>query len=497
MNFLSKIEAPMKTLVPLIKVLRPGEVRLVKHFLKLETNAEVKKRLQLFELIVSGKVDTDKKALKKLYKTEKNNSAFSHLKERLRKDVLNVLFLQDASKKFSTKYANAEFECRRNFIQADILIARGAYNEGAQLLEKALEKAKKFELPIESILMEQLLRKMYHRIKSLKTLELYNQNIQKNIRFLEDLNKVEEFSNILAVPRLFKANPKFTSDEYKKEMIVELDKMYKRTNSAKIGFWYYMTANDYYSNQREFDEALKHNLSFLELIKNEPAVYSSANWAGANGYVAENFINTHAYEDAIGYAQIAVRNFKKDGINEFNALEVLFFAFYRSYQFEEAENILNKVFVHQRLKANAFYHAKWLYLRACLEFSKHEFSKALKTLNEITELNKDKSGWLLGLRMLELLIMVEKRDFDWFDFKLENFRKLLQRQKLENIQRSKVIFNVLKTLSKTEFDFFETMEKEKENIRLLEEAQNEFYWDPKGFEVIRFDDWLKSKVDSF
>ena len=55
---------------------------------------------------------------------------------------------------------------------------------------------------------------------------------------------------------------------------------------------------------------------------------------------------------------------------------------------------------------------------------------------------------------------IEKNDFEWFDFKLENFRKLLQRQKEENIQRSKVIFNILKTLSKSEFDYFETLEKE-------------------------------------
>ena len=126
----------MKQLVPLVKVLRPGEIRLIKHFFSLESNAEVKKRAELFTLILSKKAQTDQKALKKLYKTETNTSAFSHLKERLRKDVLNVLFLQDASKKFSTKYANAEFECRRNYIQADILIARGAYFPAIKLLER-------------------------------------------------------------------------------------------------------------------------------------------------------------------------------------------------------------------------------------------------------------------------------------------------------------------------------------------------------------------------
>lgn len=485
----------MKQLIPLVKVLRPGEIRLIKHFFKLESNAETKKRAELFDLILSGKVQSDKKALKKLYKTEKNNSAYSHLKERLRKDVLNVLFLQDASKKFSTKYANAEFECRRNYIQADILIARGAYNEGVQLLEKSLLKAKKFELAAEAIMMEQLLRKMFHRIKSLKTLETHNESIKNNIRFLEDLNKVEEYSNILSVPKLFKANKRIGTEEFKKEMIEELEGIFERTRSAKVGFWYYVTISDYLINQKKFDEALEYNRKFLELVKNEPAIFSAPNWAGVNMNVADNLIQTGAYEEAIDNAKVALKNFKPGGINEFSSLEVLFFAYFRSYLFSEADDVLKKAFDHPRLKANAFYHAKWLYLRACLEFSQSEFNKALKTLNESTELNKDKSGWLLGLRMLELLIMVEIGDFEWFDFKLENFRKLLQRQKEENIQRSKVIFNVLKTLSKMDFDYFDAQEKEDKNLKLLEEGNNELHWDPKGFEVIRFDDWIKSKMD--
>lgn len=485
----------MKQLVSLVNALKPGEIRLLKHFFRLDSNAEEKKRSELFELILSGKAMTDEKALKKLYKTKKNTSAFSHLKERLRKDVLNILFLQDSSKKFGTKYANAEFECRRSYIQADILIARGAYNEGVQILEKALVKAEKFELAAEAIMMEQLLRKMFHRIKNLKTLETHNENIKNNIHFLEDLNKVEEYSNILSVPKLFKANKRIGTDEFKKEMIEELEEIFKRTKSAKVGFWYYVTISDYLINQKKFEEALNYNMDFLKLVETEPAIYSAPNWAGVNMNVADNLIQTGAYEEAVDYAKVASKNFKAGGINEFSALEVLFFAYFRSYLFDEAKYILDRAFVHPRLKANAFYHAKWLYLRACLEFSNHEFDKALKTLNESTELNKDKSGWLLGYRLLELLIMAEIDDFEWFDFKLENFRKLLQRQKTENVQRSKVIFTVLKTLAKMNFDYFDTMEKENKNITLLEEAQGELQWDPKGFEVIRFDDWIKSKMD--
>lgn len=485
----------MKQLVPLIKVLRPGEIRLVIHFLKLESNAEVKKRLELFNLIVSGKADTDKKALKKLYKTDKNTSAFSHLKERLRKDVLNVLFLQDASKKFSTKYANAEFECRRNYIQADILIARGAYLPAIKILERNLQLAEKYELAAEKTLTQQLARTMTHRIKSEKKLEDYNTSIRKSLELMAGLNRVEEIAHFFSYPQLFKANKKVSQPDFKINTVEELKHLYEHTKSPKIGFWYHMAMGDYLVLIRNSAKALENNLQFLKLIEKSPSIHSQANLAGVNMNISSNLISLMRYDESVDYAKFAVRSFRKGGINQFNAMENLFFAHFRNNNLEAAEDVLKKVFEHPAMKANAFYPAKWLYLRACLEFSNSEFNKALKTLNESTELNKDKSGWLLGLRMLELLIMVEVGDFEWFDFKLENFRKLLQRQKEENIQRSKVIFNVLKTLSKLDFDYFDTFEKEQKNIQLLEEAENELQWDPKGFEVIRFDDWIKSKID--
>ena len=485
----------MKQLIPLVKVLRPGEIRLIKHFFKLESNAEVKKRAELFDLVLSGKVETDKKALKKLYKTDKNTSAFSHLKERLRKDILNVLFLQDASKKFSTKYANAEFECRRNYIQADILIARGAYIPAIKILERSTQLAEKYELAAEKTLIQQLMRTMTHRIKSEKRLEEYNKGIRKSLELMIELNRVEEIGHYFSYPQLFKGNKNVNQPEFKIKAIQELKELYEKTSSAKIGFWYHLTMDEYYTLTSKSIEALENNLKLMELTKTSPSIYSQANWAGVNMKISGNLIALSRYEESLEYGKVAVRSFRKGGINQFNAMENLFFAYFRNKSFESAEDILKKVFEHPAIKANSFYPAKWLYLRACLEFSKGEFNKSLKTLNESNELNKDKSGWLLGYRMLELLIMIEKGDFEWFDFKLENFRKLLQRQKEENVQRSKVIFNVLKSLSKMDFDYFDALEKEKKNIQLLEEAENELQWDPKGFEVVRFDDWIKSKMD--
>ena len=74
----------MKVLTQIVRVLKPAEVRLIRNFYKVQPNGEIKRRLELFELIKGGKANTDIEAAKAIYKSEPN-SAFSHLKTVYRK----------------------------------------------------------------------------------------------------------------------------------------------------------------------------------------------------------------------------------------------------------------------------------------------------------------------------------------------------------------------------------------------------------------------------
>ena len=85
-----------------------------------------------------------------IYKGEPN-SAFSHLKNRLQKDILNILLLKEGSKKYETKFAQATFDCRRMLIEGQILMERGAYKAGEAVLTKARELAAEYDLYAEGI----------------------------------------------------------------------------------------------------------------------------------------------------------------------------------------------------------------------------------------------------------------------------------------------------------------------------------------------------------
>lgn len=483
----------MKNLKPIVKVLMPGEIRVIRHFFKLNSNAEERKRGELFELILKNPNLTDEKAAKKLY-SAKPNSAYSHLKARLKRDILNVLYLHDGSKKAVSPHFKAIIESRKMLNQAFLLRTRGAFNEATQLLKNASEMAKKFELPAEEVMIKQTLREMTHRIKSEKVLADYNQDINRNVELLGELMKVEEFSYMITYPALFKTNNKLNDPDYKNQMIEELKASFEKTGFAKIGLWYYLIGIELATKQRESKKALALSLEFVKLVEKSPSIYTKNNWAGVNMTVANALINNLEYERAIGYSRIAVKNFPKGLMNELTATESLFFAQFRSKHYDDAHTTIDAAFIHPRLKANKFFHSKWLYLRANLQFMEGNHDKAMKTLNQDTELTKDKSGWLLGYRLLEILIMIERHDYEWVDFKIDSFRKLLQRQKDENIHRIKLILTILNTLHKSNYDFEETSIDESKNYKTLKRAEGDLYWNPMGFEVVRFDEWFEAKV---
>ncbi len=181
-------------------------------------------------------------------------------------------------------------------------------------------------------------------------------------------------------------------------------------------------------------------------------------------------------------------------MNELVSLQWLFFAQFRSGEMDEAGHTLQKAFSHPKLKSSDFLHAKWWFYQAAFYFVKGNYDKSLNALNQDRTLLKDKSTWMLGTRLLEIMNFIEQEQYRLIDFRVEALRKLLQRQKQSTLSRIKTIFKVLQTFVNYDYDFDITIDKEKRNILKLKEGEEDHAWDPMGVEMIRFDEWLLGKT---
>ena len=223
--------AGLNDLAELIRVLRPGEKGLIKHLYSRNSNKEDKLRLKLFELIEANKDISDAKA-KTLLGAKGGPSAYSHLKRRLKEDILNALLQQEANKRFGEDFRIAAFECRKKLTQAYVLMFRGAYLNAIPILKQAEQLTVDYELPLERIMIAQLYRESLHTISNYSDLEKKNNAISEAIKQFEALNEVEEFSLTLSAPQLFKDADK-ESLRFQSEK-VNLEESFKKFPLARI-----------------------------------------------------------------------------------------------------------------------------------------------------------------------------------------------------------------------------------------------------------------------
>jgi hypothetical protein len=358
------------------------------------------------------------------------------------------------------------------------------------VLLKAQDLAEEYELYAECVQINDLLRTNIGIRKGEAAYLSFEPKIIDNVSKLQKYLSVKDSYNRFGVISQFKKNFEKQSMAPLETALEEAGRFYKETGSATIGYYYNFLGIFYGHFLNDYELAEKYAKDYLKLIEVSPAISSDTRIASANLQIASISINKGDYAAAIGFAIAARDKFISGLFNELQAIEVQFVATFHNKDYAAANKIVEVAQLHPKFKANKQIPAKWEYYKANLSFVNSNYNDAAVVLMKETELTKDKAGWLMGYRVLELMCAVEQDDLDVFDYRTESFKKLLQRNKDENVVRPRTALKILGTYIKTGGDIKKTMVEEKENIELLSEGKGEYMWDAMGFELIRFDAWL-------
>lgn len=482
----------MDRLKGIVKVLRKGEKRLLRHLYSATTNGEDRLRLELFNLIESGKVTTDEEALIELGRTH-SRSAFSHLKTRLRDDMLNVLLLQEASKRVPQANRVAAFECRKKLAQAYVLIPRGAFREGVEILKTAKAQAVKYELVAEHILIDQLVREMVHLIKDVKQLHELNDTINRNMAVWADILRSEEISLVMTLPHLYKESEDIEDGMLRSERIDELRDLYRSSGSARVGFWYFLAYIEFANRNSMFTDAIEAGHKFIELVRDNPSVWSKNNMAGANQMLGTAYLNTRDYSNAAHHFNIADQNFPVAGNNRLANMEMLFRARLNMGDLTNATRTVEAAMIHPRIKSRADTLPRWYYFQSCIQLLSGDADSAYTTLNREGHLIKQRDEWNVWFRILEIMVMIEQRDEEWIDFKLQTLRKFIARYRKLGTPRVKASIEILSALIRNSLEFNSLGRKAEEALANCLSESDGYKWSPEGAEVIRMDFWIRSR----
>jgi hypothetical protein len=482
----------MERLKGIVKILRKGEKRLLRHLYSATTNGEDRLRLELFNLIDSGRVQTDEDAWNALGRAH-GKSAYSHLKSRLRDDLLNVLLLQESAKRIPQANRAAAFECRKKLAQAYVLIPRGAFQEGVEILKSAKAQAVKYELVAEHILIDQLVREMVHLIKDVRQLHELNETINRNMSVWSDILRSEEISLVMTLPHLYKETEELTDGMLRADRIEELKQLYDNSGSARVGFWYYLAYIEFANRNGLYQESISAGITFIDLVRSSPSIWSKNNMAGANQMLGTAYLNTRDYPKAVTHFGVADRNFPVAGNNRLANLEMLFRSQFALGDIPAARDTVEAALAHPRIKARPVTLPRWLYFQSCLLLREGDASEAFHTLNRDGYLAKQQDEWNVWYRILEIMCMIEQRDEEWVDFKLQTLRKLIARYRYLGTPRVKAAMEMLSAILRKGLEFQKLGAKPELALQNSLEEIPEFEWKPEQAEVLRLDQWLLSK----
>lgn len=485
----------MKELINIVETLNRGERKILQDFCEFKLSKNPEKKYQLLEMILRpGKPPTEEEVCLLLYDGKKT-SALSQLKKVLKDEILSLMLLQNVRGKYKTKTGVAIFSCRRYIMFGYLLLTKGLRKEAQGYIRKALKIAMENEMLIEIIQCYDLLRRSVGKFKGEKQYKQYSDAVIEYAVKLQQKYTAEELLKSLEIPNMFAVNQTTKMLSKSNAVLKEVKEIYEQTELTEVGAGYYRSIIYFYYYSRDFEKAKKYAYEFMEFVKSQPLLNMlESNVAGVNLQLATINIQLEQYEEAEKHCIIALDKFRKGFNNELSVLENLFFCYFRTQQFEKANEIIIRAMEHPQYRYAKFYEALWLYYKANLHFVKKEYSAAFQVLRENSYLMHDKAGWQLGYRLLEVLTMYECFGQGYTDMLIDNFNKLLQRQKRENISRIKIILKIFQSLQRNNFDFKRVVKTDKTRLEQLANGEDNYYWDPSSYEVIRFDEWFYSKI---
>jgi len=133
---------------------------------------------------------------------------------------------------------------------------------------------------------------------------------------------------------------------------------------------------------------------------------------------------------------------------------------------------------------------------AFAKFIESEYKSSLMLIQNTSEIEKDKSGWNITIRILTILNHIELENYNLAESLVENLRKHIERtDKVEPVsKRNLLISQVLFDLMRKSFDFKKTWKSKNKQILNLESGDAELRWQINTPEMIVFEEWFAAKL---
>ncbi len=489
----------------ILEALLPKERKVFKRFIRLFENDEAVHSLsiKLYDLLLKyGGTKDEEFFISKLYGNvnERANESFRKLLDRFRDKLYESMILDTniLNASYYIDVVSATLQAKKNTAVIYAVLLRGvSINEKKRLLNQAINQCKEFELFDELVIF----------------LKLYFEDVDYVIGYQKTKNRIEEIEYAIDCSKaVFKVRclvAFFIQDVQHKSLdqksfIIEIKNsvdtaklIYDQFKIKIILYNYFLLKAQYEHYIHNYLSAVETLNEMTELVLNTKCLFTRNRITVCYTNLAYTQNHLYRFEDSLNSmvsARTYYQNQKLEFQNYYKEAEV--FSFIYLLKYDEADSLLNEI-IETGLSMQPEFSSRSFYLHAIVKFLAGDYKKSFKLLQETREIENDKEGWNIGIRMLQIFLTLETEKVDLADQRIESLRKHIERTtKMKSVRkRDVVIFRLLNHLSRSGFDFQEVWEDRQKDFILLSSNDPDYRWIPRSHELILFEQWFEAKVN--
>ena len=332
----------------------------------------------------------------------------------------------------------------------------------------------------------------------------YGKDIQRKlnieIEYYENVRNISLKARQLFNDMIASISFSVSSIEYETELantISILQKYYEQTQSATIQYYFLLLQTEQNQNRNDFQSAQKILFQVKVFLESNVAIYTKIRIGAALINISNNYLFMFNFDKSIFYAHEALNFFVENEVNAAVTKEIEFYSLFYSNKIDKSEILIEDSFHASRKLKTPFVYSKSAYLFACIKTFRKEIDQSNELLKEVHEIEKDKEGWGIGVRILSVMNAIEIENFEKADREIEKLKRHIAKTVVDKIirRRNLIIHDIFIQLMNMSYDFKKVYKSKQRLFNLLESNHADCRWKIKSPELLLFHEWFRSKME--
>ncbi|MCB0641680.1 MAG: hypothetical protein KDC44_08570 [Phaeodactylibacter sp.] len=437
----------MRFLKEIVQIIRQFNPRMSYSFQATNGQLDKSSNIQLFyEGLLNDKFDDDDAAAQAFYNAPPTDPRYKKLKNKVRKRIINTLFLVDLNQPSFTDYERAYYACCKDWAAAKILFRKEAREAGIHICHRVHRIALKYEFTELVIDTARILRLHYgERGGDIKRYEGYNELFKEHEHIWQMENLAEEHYTSLVIYYVNSKSYKQEIHEQASRLFAELAPALQQYETAKlhmignlIQVIACMSVNDYTTTINVCRRA-------IDFFEAKPFTYKTA----LNVFLYQKLVcltQLREYDEGKRIAEKSLKLLEAGTFNWFKCQELYFTLSLHTGNYQQALQIYDQVQRNKRfsflpLNIQEIWTIYEAYLYYLVEVEQMEFTQSKvklkkfrlgKFLNEVPIFSKDKRGLNIPILVIQILFLISRKKYDEAIDRIEAIEKYCSRYLRKN-----------------------------------------------------------------